>query len=252
MKKGAAKTDYNNIILSLKEKMYIGGKGLVLLGIISYLFYHSVIAYIVLLPAMFLFIKNGKKKLTVQKKRNLQREFKEGITLLLSGLEAGYSIENAFADASAELRRMYQRETDIEKEFRLICKGVKLNEPIEALLLDFADRSGLEDIKNFAEVFAIAKRRGGDLITILKSSINTIQEKIEVKQEIDTLISGKKFEQKIMSVVPMGILIYVHLTSPEFLESIYKNIAGIFIMSCCLAVYALSVYIGEKIIEVEV
>lgn len=172
--------------------------------------------------------------------------------MLLSGLEAGYSIENAFTDACDELRQLYQQETDIEKEFRIICKGIKLNQSVESLLMDFGDRSGLEDVKNFAEVFVIAKRRGGDLITILKSSINTIQEKLDVKHEIDTLISGKRLEQNIMALVPMAILIYVNLTSPEFLQSLYKNIVGIIVMSGCLIIYGFSVFIGKKIVEVEI
>ncbi len=253
MKKSVkGKTDYRKINLSYFEMIAIFTKGIIILSVVSYLFYKSVAAFVILLPSLIFFVKIEKHKLAEQKRKNLQKQFKDGITVLVSGLEAGYSVENVFADACEELRQMYQKETDIEREFRLISNGVTLNEPIETMVLDFANRSGLEDVRNFAQVFIIAKRRGGDLIMILKSSINTIQEKLEVKQEIDTLISGKKLEQNIMSIVPLAILLYVNLTSPEFVDGLYRNIVGVTVMSACLLVYIFSVLIGRKIVEVEV
>lgn len=251
-KNNIGKKDYNKIKLSFGENIFIACKGFFVIGVISYLFYRSITAFIFLIPIVIFIVKNEKRRFIIEKKKALQRQFKEGITLLLSGLEAGYSIENAFEDASNELRQMYQKETDIEREFRIICRGVKFNEPIDVMLFDFADRSGLEDIKNFAEVFVIARKRGGDLITILKSSINTIQEKLAVKEEIDTLLSGKRLEHNIMSVVPIGILFYINITSPEFLNPLYCNIVGVLVMSVCLSVYIVSIFIGKKIIEVEI
>lgn len=251
-KKKVRKTDYNNLKPDLSALLVMWGKGAALIIVISFLFYKSVFAVILLFPLLLIFIKNERKNYIIKRKKNLQKEFKEGVVLLLSGIEAGYSIENAFADACEELRQMYQKETDIEREFRLISRGVKLNEPIENLLLDFAERSGVEDVKSFADVFVIAKRRGGDMIMILKSSINTIQEKLEVKQEIDTILSGKRLEQNIMSVVPIGILVYVNFTSPEFLESLYGNFAGVIVMSVCLVLYGIAYFVGKKIVEVEI
>jgi len=246
------KIDYNKSNLSKVEQIVIWIKAFALTAVIGYLFYHSLYGVLLLIPLFIYAVKSQKKKQIELRKKRLQYQFKEGISMLLSGLEAGYSMENAFEDACRELRQMYQKQTDIEVEFKYICRGIKLNERLEVLLLDFANRSTLEDVRNFAEVFMISKRRGGDMITIIKSSIHTIQEKLEVKQDIDTLLSGKKLEQNIMNVVPLGILFYVNLTSPEFLSSLYGNLIGCMIMSCCLIVYVGAYVLGKRLIEVEI
>ena len=253
MKKSALKyVDYNHIKFTYMQLFMECFKGVCLIAVISYLFYRSVIAFVSCLPLLILFLKYQKTKFINKRKQNLQIQFKEGITVLLSGLEAGYSIENAFEDACGELRQMYEKETDIEKEFQNICCGVRLNEPIEEMIMNFASRSHIDDIKSFAQVFMIAKKRGGDMPAVLKSSIGTIHEKLEVRQEIDTILSGKKLEHSIMSVVPAAILFYVNLTSPEFTEVLYSCIAGRIVMTICLIVYIISIIVGRKIVDIEI
>ena len=49
------------------------------------------------------------------------------------------------------------------------------------MIMNFASRSHIDDIKSFAQVFMIAKKRGGDMPAVLKSSIGTIHEKLAGK-----------------------------------------------------------------------
>ena len=54
------------------------------------------------------------------------------------------------------------------------------NIPIEALLSNFAQRSGVEDIENFANVFATCYRKGGNIKEIIKNTAEIIGDKIEI------------------------------------------------------------------------
>ena len=50
-------------------------------------------------------------------------------------------------------------------DYRRIChtgSGVRMNRPVELLLMELGARSGLEDVEHFAQVFAAARRSGGD------------------------------------------------------------------------------------------
>lgn len=102
--------------------------------------------------------------------------------------------------------------------------------PLELLLADLGIRSGEPDIEDFAEVFSIAKRSGGNLNDIIRRSAAVTGEKIEVKQEIQTLLSSRRYEQKIMNMVPFLIMAYLQLTSRGFFDCLYFNAAGILIM----------------------
>ena len=79
-------------------------------------------------------------------------------------------------------------------ELEYIIRGISMNNTVESMLQKFAERAHLEDVDNFVDIFVTCKRTGGDLIQVMRSTSNTIGEKIEVKQEIDTMIAGKKFD----------------------------------------------------------
>jgi tight adherence protein B len=181
----------------------------------------------------------------------LEGQFLTGMQAVSNALAAGYSVEYAFVAAEGEVKKTGELEL-IAEEFSWIVRQLSFHQPLESLLEDLAFRSGLEDIGNFAELFAVAKKSGGDLIAIIRNTISSISQKEETRGEIRVCISSKKLEQKIMSLVPLLILAYVRLASPGFLDVMYHNVAGIAIMSGCLAVYAFAWFLGKRIAEIEV
>ena len=59
-------------------------------------------------------------------------------------------------------------------------------------------------------------------------------------------------EQMIMSLMPAGIILYLQLASPGFLDILYGNPFGICAMTVCLAVYGAAYWMGKRIVEIEV
>ena len=55
-----------------------------------------------------------------------------------------------------------------------------------------------------------------------------------------------------MSLIPLLILAYVKVTSPEFLEGMYGNITGTAVMGICFGVYMGAYFWGKKIVQIEV
>ena len=87
---------------------------------------------------------------------------------------------------------------------------------------------------------------------IIRSAAETIGGRIEVSREIDTVLAAKRMEQKIMTAMPCGILLYMRLASPGFLDLMYTTGLGAAIMTVCLIAYGGAVLIGRKIIAIEV
>lgn len=84
-----------------------------------------------------------------------------------------------------------------------------MNRPVELLLADMGRRSGIQDVDQFARVFAAAKRSGGELTDIISQTAGIIRDKIQVQEEIHTLTAARVFEQKIMNGIPFGIILYI-------------------------------------------
>lgn len=221
-------------------------------ALISFIFYRSILPFVLILPLFFKYRKYRKKVFSEKRKKELSSQFRESILSVSNALNAGYSVENAFIEGYSDMQQMYGSDAVITKEYRMIAKRLKNNESIELIMSDFAERSGIEDIKDFADVFSAAKRTGGDMTKIIKRAASNISDKIDVKREIDTLMSSKKYEQRIMEIVPFAIIGYLGITSPGFLDILYHNLTGVAVMSVCLAIYAAGFYLAEKVINIEV
>lgn len=244
--------DYADYIFSGREYVLYSIEALLLLGIISYFFYRSVWAFLLLTPFAAIFLKVKKKELAKKRKEELNVQFKDAVLAVSANQKAGYSVENAFREAYKDMAMLYGKESHICKELNYITKGLDNNIVLEKLLFDFAVRSHIQDIIQFADVFMIAKRSGGNMTEIIAETADTIEQKISVDKEIQVMISSKKMEQKIMNVIPFIIIFYIDLTSKGFFDSLYHNLIGIVVMTICLAVYLAALMISGKLIEIEV
>ncbi|NLP17161.1 MAG: hypothetical protein GX379_09000 [Clostridiales bacterium] len=243
--------NYDIYRFSLKEKIRYTIEGLIVVMVLGGVFYKSIFGIIMLSPLICLYYKNKNKELIKKRKWQLNLEFRDGINSLSSALSAGYSAEHAFIEAIKDLKQIYPEGAMIIREFTYLVKRIQINITVEKALSDFGERSNIEDIISFAEVFATAKRTGGDMVQIIKATGNIISNKLEIKREILTMIAAKKFEATIMKFVPVGILCYLSVFSPGFLDPLYYNLFGILVMTFLLLIYLFTYRIIDKIIAIE-
>lgn len=185
-----------------------------------------------------------------QRKWQINLEFKEGLQGIASALNAGYSIENALAESKKDLEILYGKDSVLCQEFQIMLNQLHFNKPMEVVFDEFAKRSGVEDIRSFAEIFRTARRSGGDLVAITRTASERIGEKIELSREINTLLSGKQMEGKIMNLIPLGMIFYFWICSPGFLDCLYEGVWGHIIMTGLIALYLFAYEMNRKICQI--
>lgn len=221
-------------------------------SVAAILFYNSIWGMAVFPLVYILTVRFFKDRDQKRKRKQLNLEFKDYMYAVSSTLSAGYSIERAFLAGLEEVKALYGSNCLLAENLSGMERRMGLQEPIEHILRDFAAESDSEDIENFVEIFCYAKRGGGDFIHIITTTIGRICDKMEVLEEIHTVMAEKALEQKIMCIVPLGILLFFRLTSPDFIGSLYGNLLGIVIMTVALLLYGTAFFLGVKIVEVEV
>ena len=220
--------------------------------LILYVFYGTFIIAPVFFPVWFLYMRDWIADTEGKKEQQFRMQFRDSIQEMSAVLKAGYSVENAIREVNRELIPLYDKDTRIRKEYNLMTHQIDMKMPASEVLEKFAERTGQEDVEDFVNVFAAAKKSGGDSITIIRNSVRIISGKIDTEKEIQTMIASKKLEFDIMCVVPFVIILYMKLTFGEFLRVLYGNAAGMIIMTVCLCVYLAAYRIGRKIIRIEV
>lgn len=244
--------DYRVYQMSRKEKLFyflqLTGIGMILAKVFFDSFYMAGIG-VILLPFLF---RRKAKELAKNCREELAMEFKEFILALSASLRGGYSAENAIALAQKDLAFIYTEKSFMINECMHMQQQLSNNKPLEQLLTEFAERSGQEDIRDFAAVFALAKRSGGNMGGIIRNTAEIIGEKIEAKREIRLLYAGRRMEQNIMNLVPVAIIVYIRITTPDYFDYMYRTPLGMLVMSICLSVYAIAYMLSVKIMDIEV
>lgn len=219
---------------------------------IGYLFYDSWIAGVLLSPSIGFFFHWYEEWRIRRRKRRYLTEFKELLYALASNLRVGYSVENAWKRMRKDLQLLYPEDEELMKDIAEVEESLELHIPIEVAVERMSKKQELEEVQSFSEVISTARRSGGNLIHMMDKTAEVIAEKIEVEQEIQTLLSGKKLEQKIMCGMPILMLLYLRVTNPLYLEPLYHNGFGVILMTGCLSGTILAAYWGNRMVGIEV
>ena len=235
--------------VSKKEKAVVIMVIFMAIIIISILFYGTIYAVVILLPLGVPIYREQKRRIINKKKKELKVQFKDMLMVMSDSLKTGYSVSNALKESYKDMVSMYGRYSYICEELRIMISKIKLNVREEDIFKDFAKRTGLREAILFSRIFSVAKRTGGNMTEVIGSVTDSIVLKENVREEIEVSTTEKKTEQKIMTLIPMALILYVKMMSPDFLNIMYETNAGRIVMTICLVLYVLAFLWAQKIVE---
>lgn len=86
----------------------------------------------------------------------------------------------------------------------------------------------------------------------MSNSAETIGKKLETQREIQVLVQEKRYEQKVMNLMPLIMILYLRLGNGDFMEILYTTVSGRVLMTICLIVYLAAYYMAEKIVDIKI
>ncbi len=246
-------TDYDTYIMEKKERILTILFAVIVLMAVGYIFYHNLILSLLISVLSLKFPEIRTRQIIEKRKNQLTLQFKDMLYSLSSSLSVGKSIEMGLRASLQDLVIIYpDPETDIIVELQYILRLIGMNCTTEEAFRQFAERAHIEDIDNFVDIFVTCKRTGGDMIETMRSTSNTIGEKIETKQEIETMIAGKKYEFQILMMMPVIMVLFLTLTSGEYMAPVFNTIVGHISMTVAIVMFGLAYVVGSKIMKITV
>lgn len=245
--------DYDFYSMTVREKlMCIMAAAIAIFGV-AYVFYRSMMISLLLTPLALLYPRIRIREIIRERKTELNLQFREMLYSIASSLSAGKSIELAFEDAGKELSIQYHDpDTFILAELQQIIRRIEMNDTVEEALNDLAARSHLEDMTNFADVFSICKRSGGNLVQVVRNTAEIISEKIDVRQEINVLLTEKRLEYKVLNIIPVFIVLLLSAGAEEFMSPVFTEPLGRVAVTFALLLFAGAYIVSKSIMDIGV
>lgn len=220
--------------------------------VVAILFFNSIIAMVMMLPLAYILIRRKKILCEQEELRKEKIQFADAIASVAGAMEAGYSIENAFYEAYKDMITMYGKNSKISNDFLYIVNKLKMNISLEQTLREYAEKSNIDEVTNLSDIICITKKSGGNIAKVMKGTKDMIYENEDLQREIEAVISSKKYENTIMQIMPLGMIGYLRLFSPGYMDICYESMAGRLMMCVILLLYAICIVVSDKMIKIDI
>lgn len=227
----------------------------VLLSAMCFVFYHVVwlsviIGFIAAIPMERLYAKSTITK----RQKSLRLQFKDFLSSMSVAARAGNVEIKAIKSALADLKMTYTDDSDIVREIEYIVLqyengGVEL----KVLFDKFAERSDLEDIKNFATIFKAIEGKNDRFGDVVVQTEEIISEKIEIEMEIETVISSAKTEATTMLFMPVLIVLVMSFMGGGLMDKLFSTwVPGHLVATIALVIFVISFVLMVKSTDIKV
>lgn len=205
---------------------------------------------IVGLVAGRIFVPTRTKQIRDKNARTLNSQFRDFLEAFNTSIGAGKNVVDSFHAVYDDMRIQYEEDAFIVKELEVILSGMANNFAVEDLMEDLGNRSGNDDIVSFANVFRISYRKGGNLKDTINTTHSILSDKMEIKEEIETMVSASKMEQTVMIFMPVGLIGIMKSMSPDFAAN-FATPAGIASTTIAIGLFIVSYFVGRKILNIK-
>jgi len=197
------------------------------------------------------FIPIRTKQIIARRRKKLSSQFRDLLEALSTSLGAGKNIPDSFSAVYDDLKVQYEEDAFILHEVKVILAGIKNNNDIEDLLYDFGRRSGIDDINSFANVFKICYRKGGNIKDTIRSTHEILSDKMEIREDIETVVTANKNEQNIMMVMPIALIGIIKLMSPDFAAN-FTTMTGLIATTVAVALFIIAHFVGKAVLDIKI
>lgn len=197
-----------------------------------------------------IFLPIQMENLRRKRQNKLKQQFQDMLESLSTSFIAGSNVMDSFMNAYRDTKLQYGAEALIVKELEEILEGINNNISIEEMMSSFGNRSGVEDIRNFANVFETCYRKGGNLKDVIRRTHSIISEKMAITDEIETKLTSNKTQQKVMNLMPILLIAMLRFTNETFAENFAKP-TGIISITIAIGMFLFAYFWGRKIVDIK-
>jgi tight adherence protein B len=163
-----------------------------------------------------------------------------------NALRAGHSLPAALELIAREM------DNPMGQEMRLVVQEMRIGVPMEEALLHLQTRMPSEDLDILITSIIISRELGGNLAEIFDNIAHTIRERHRIEGKIAALTAQGKLQGAVVSMLPILIGFFLHLTSPRLMQGMLHDWVGWLLLGIIVIMESLGVYNIWRIVSIKI
>jgi tight adherence protein B len=161
-------------------------------------------------------------------------------------MRAGHAFSNSLEMVGQEIH------DPLGQEFRALFNELNLGAPLSRALMNFSKRLPLPDVRFFASAVLLQRQTGGNLAEILNRLSQIIRERFRLKGQVKAVSAHGRLTATILTLLPLGTLAGLVLTSPGYLDPLLNDPTGRRIIAVGILAQIVGNFFIRKIIRIKV
>ncbi|MDI3334889.1 type II secretion system F family protein [Defluviimonas aestuarii] len=147
----------------------------------------------------------------------LVRQLPDALDLMSRGLRVGHPLNTTIAAVAKDMR------DPIATEFGVMVDQVSFGDDLVDAVMDFAERTELEDARYLAVSVAIQHGTGGNLADVLSTLSKVIRDRMSMRKRIKAISAEGRLTSYFLSFLPFLIFGAMSATSPDYYIGVMDN-----------------------------
>jgi tight adherence protein B len=187
----------------------------------------------------------------VSKKRSkriaeLENQLPDALDFLARSMRAGHAFTISLEMVGEETH------DPLGQEFRSLFNEQNLGASLERSFANFGRRVPIPDIRFFSSAVLLQRQTGGNLSEILNRLSHIIRERFKLKGQVKAVSAHGRLTATILTLLPIGTLGALFLTSPGYLDPMVNNPTGREMMAGGVVAQVVGNFFIRKIIKIKV
>lgn len=192
------------------------------------------------LPLFWVKHKRGKRL------DELETQLPDALDFLSRSMRAGHAF-------SISLEMVGEEVADpLGQEFRALFNELNLGASLDRALEGFGTRVPLPDVRFFSSAVLLQRQTGGNLSEILNRLSHIIRERFRLKGQVKAVSAHGRMTATILTLLPLGTLGGLMLTSPGYLDPMIHDETGKKIIAGGILAQIVGNFFIRKIIRIKV
>ena len=181
----------------------------------------------------------------IRRKKAFANQLSDMLKMVADAMRAGYGFMQALEYISNEMS------APASEEVRMVVRETTLNVPLEDALEHMCQRVQNSDFDLVVTAVLIQRHVGGNLSYILDTISVTVNDRIKMRREVQTLTVQGKLSGVILALLPFVMGVLINFINPNYLRPLFESDIGYYAIFFGIALELVGFIVIRRIIDID-